>query len=290
MPGRVDQGHRPDRARGRRHASAPSSPHRLKRPARSARPPNGSRRTNARAASSIGVRSTRLPRAWRRTAGEGREGAGMEETIVRRRNVIRRDAMSRNVIQCLEANARPWHYSPGSADAADSFDALTRHTLETHGPLGTLIAGLGLGAFYAALTLGQPAAGAHAHAAVSDSADVASGHGARPSAIDLTDRPEETHGLHCAARRSRTARLLADRRVQQADRPEEPGRERVEADRRAAQAATRPDSEPREHREGRDAVRARDARSGRVGAEQGDPGSAGSGRHRWRRRRPRNRS
>ena len=25
------------------------------------------------------------------------------------------------------------------------------HTLETHGPLGTLIAGLGLGAFYAAL-------------------------------------------------------------------------------------------------------------------------------------------
>jgi hypothetical protein len=30
-------------------------------------------------------------------------------------------------------------------------DALTRHTLETHGPLGTLIAGLGLGAFYLAL-------------------------------------------------------------------------------------------------------------------------------------------
>jgi hypothetical protein len=32
-----------------------------------------------------------------------------------------------------------------------SIDALTRHTLETHGPLGTLIAGLGLGAFYTAL-------------------------------------------------------------------------------------------------------------------------------------------
>jgi hypothetical protein len=27
----------------------------------------------------------------------------------------------------------------------------SRHTLETHGPLGTLIAGLGLGAFYLAL-------------------------------------------------------------------------------------------------------------------------------------------
>ena len=75
----------------------------------------------------------------------------MGETIVRRRNVIRRDAMSRNVIQCLEANAGPWHYSPGWRTAANSIDALTRHTLETHGPLGTLIAGLGLGAFYTAL-------------------------------------------------------------------------------------------------------------------------------------------
>ena len=59
--------------------------------------------------------------------------------------------MSRNVIQCLEANAPPWHYSPGWRTAANSLDALTRHTLETHGPLGTLIAGLGLGAFYTAL-------------------------------------------------------------------------------------------------------------------------------------------
>ena len=34
---------------------------------------------------------------------------------------------------------------------ADSLDA-ARLLLETHGPLGTLIAGLGLGAFYLALT------------------------------------------------------------------------------------------------------------------------------------------
>jgi hypothetical protein len=32
------------------------------------------------------------------------------------------------------------------------FDAFARLHLETHGPLGTLIAGLGLGAFYLALT------------------------------------------------------------------------------------------------------------------------------------------
>jgi hypothetical protein len=44
---------------------------------------------------------------------------------------------------------------PLSRAADDFIDAQTRHALETHGPLGTLIAGLGLGAFYAALIWGN---------------------------------------------------------------------------------------------------------------------------------------
>ena len=51
----------------------------------------------------------------------------------------------------LEGNAGPCQFSPRPVRVTDSFDA-ARLLLETHGPLGTLIAGLGLGAFYLALT------------------------------------------------------------------------------------------------------------------------------------------
>ena len=58
------------------------------------------------------------------------------------------------VTYCLEANAQPWQYSPGPLQNRlyGPTDAFARLLLETHGPLGTLIAGLGLGAFYLALT------------------------------------------------------------------------------------------------------------------------------------------
>ena len=53
----------------------------------------------------------------------------------------------RNVIPYLEANAGAWHYSADRTTRSSDEGS----TLETHGPLGTLIAGLGLGAFYLAL-------------------------------------------------------------------------------------------------------------------------------------------
>ena len=53
---------------------------------------------------------------------------------------------------CLEANAGAWHYSAGHTATADFTPFFARLLLETHGPLGTLITGLGLGAFFLALT------------------------------------------------------------------------------------------------------------------------------------------
>lgn len=59
----------------------------------------------------------------------------------------------RRVRWSLEANARPWQYSTEIAPRhrLTATVAHARTHLETHGPLGTLIAGLGLGAFYLAL-------------------------------------------------------------------------------------------------------------------------------------------
>jgi hypothetical protein len=51
----------------------------------------------------------------------------------------------------LKVNREHGSFRPGSVLGTDSFHDL-RGLLETHGPLGTLIAGLGLGAFYLALT------------------------------------------------------------------------------------------------------------------------------------------
>ena len=77
--------------------------------------------------------------------------------------------------------------------------------------------------------------------------------------------------------------LLGDRHVQPADRPEEPEGQRLEADRRAAQAPPRSDSQPRQHGARRDGVRARHADRRDGGARQGD------GRRRPGRREPQGR-
>jgi hypothetical protein len=56
------------------------------------------------------------------------------------------------VSSCLEANAGAWHYSAELSAIANLRRFFARLLLETHGPLGTLITGLGLGAFFLALT------------------------------------------------------------------------------------------------------------------------------------------
>jgi len=63
-------------------------------------------------------------------------------------------AKRRNVMWCLEANARAWQYSARPVPCTDfTLERFSRgFHLETHGPFGTLIVGLGLGAFYLALT------------------------------------------------------------------------------------------------------------------------------------------
>src|SRR3989454_10653124 len=66
--------------------------------------------------------------------------------------------------------------------------------------------------------------------------------------------------------------ILAGRRLQRPRVPQEPDAQRVQTDRRPAQAATRPDPEPRERGEGSDGLRAVHAGGGDPGAQSGGAG------------------
>src|SRR5437899_1611215 len=70
----------------------------------------------------------------------------------------------------------------------------------------------------------------------------------------------------------RGRRPVAGRRLQRPRVPQEPDAQRVQTDRRPAQAATRPDPEPRERGEGSDGLRAVHAGGGDPGAQSGGAG------------------
>ena len=91
----------------------------------------------------------------------------------------------------------------------------------------------------------------------------------RLSSQDGNEREDNEADVAAAAGTSDRRRALGGRHLQPPHRPAEPDPQRLEADRRPAQAAPRPDSEPRQHRQGRDGVRAEHPDDGDRGAERG---------------------